>query len=113
MSHAYDKRHASAQAQVGVLGRMDVRMVNILLLGAVVAALVGYLVLNNGVSTKGYSLRSLQARISDLEEERQKLDLAVVSGQSMGTIDGRIQGLGFVPVARVEYVGGGSGVAMR
>ncbi|MEY4744920.1 MAG: hypothetical protein RL272_865 [Candidatus Parcubacteria bacterium] len=87
----------------------DMRVLNTLLLAGVVAFFAGYLVLNNQAASKGFALRTLEKRIAELEERRQKLDLEVVADQSMDSLDAKIQGLGFVPVAAVDYVSGGSG----
>ena len=88
----------------------DVRVLNSLLLAAIVAAFVGYLALNNQVAQKGFAVRTLEKRIAELEDRRQKLDLQVVAEQSMDAIDAKIQGLGLVPVGSVDYVTGSSGV---
>jgi len=114
--HTYvrNNRASSARSKASALEIFDVRLVNLLLLFAILVSLVSYLALNNGVSTKGFQIRSLERKISDLEDDRQKLDLAAVEGQSMGTIDGRIQSLGFVPVSKLDFVNTpGGAVAIR
>lgn len=92
----------------------DVRVLNSLLLAGIVSAFVCYLALNNQAAQKGFAVRTLEKRIAELEDRRQKLDLEVVAEQSMDAIDAKIQGLGLVPVAAVDYVTGSSGaVAVR
>ena len=115
--HPYDSRrnrHAAARPATGALQALDIRVVNILLIAATIVAFVSYLVLNNGVSTKGFRMRALEQKITALQEDRQRIALAAVAGQSMETIDGRIGGMGFVPVATMDFVSAGGGaVAMR
>lgn len=92
------------QSAAAALRLTDTRVINVLLVVGAVAAFVGYLVLNTQASTKGFTIRSLEKRISALEEDGQRLGIEAVARQTMESIDGRIQGLGFVPVAGVEYV---------
>lgn len=82
----------------------DARVINVLLIVGAVVAFVGYLVLNTQASTKGFTIRALEKRISALEEDGQRLGIEAVARQTMESIDGRVQGLGFVPVSGVEYV---------
>jgi cell division protein FtsL len=93
---------------------LDTRTINLLLIAATVVMFVSYLALNNQASTKGFMIRGLEQRISALETERQKLELAVVTAHSMDTIGGGIKELGLVPVAAIEYVNApGGAVAVR
>ncbi len=87
-----------------VLHLSDTRVVNVFLMIATLAAFVGYLALNNQNSAKNFIIRAMEKRIADLGQKRQQLDLQVVAGQSMDTLDGKIQGLGFVPVSGIDYV---------
>jgi hypothetical protein len=89
----------------GLAARLsETRVQNAMLIAATVAALLCYLGLSTQTSTKSFQIRAMDKKISDLEEARQKLDLQVVAGQSMDAVDGKIQGLGFVPVNGVDYV---------
>lgn len=92
------------QAAPAALRLTDMRVINVLVAVCAIAAFVGYLVLNTQASTKGFTIRALEKRISALEEEGQRLGIESIARQTMESIDGRIQGLGFVPVAGVEYV---------
>src|SRR5512135_2241382 len=64
----------------------DLRVLNALLIAGIAAFFVGYLVLNNQAASKGFAARTLEKRIADLEEQRQKLDLDVVAVQSMDSL---------------------------
>ena len=103
-----------ADRTAAILRLSDMRVLNVLLIVATVAAFIGYLALNNKTSSKSFMIRSLDRHISDLEQKRQQLDLQVVSGQSMDTLDGKIKGLGFVPVTGIDYVAAPGGyVALK
>lgn len=92
----------------------DIRVLNALIALGVLALFAGYLVLNNSATEKGFTIRSMEKRINELQNQRQKLDLSVVTDESMDSLDGKIQGLGLVPVTEVDYMNGGSGsVAVR
>ncbi len=88
----------------------DVRILNAMLGIGVMALFGGYLVLNNRATEKGFAIRTMEKRIVELQDERQKLDLSVVTDESMDSLDGKIQGLGLVPVTSVDYVNGSSGI---
>ncbi len=87
----------------------DLRVLNVLIAAGTAAFFIGYLVLNNQATSKGFEARSMEKRISALQDQRQKLDLEVVAGQSMDALTSKIQGLGLVPVTAVDYLNGGSG----
>ena len=93
-----------ADRAAATLQLSDPRVVNVVLIVAIIASFVGYLALNNQTSAKNFLIRSMDKHISELEQKRQQLDLQVVAGQSMDTLDGKIQGLGFVPVTGIDYV---------
>jgi hypothetical protein len=104
-----DFRAAHAAAAI-----RDVRVLNLLIAAATLAFFVGYLVLNTQTAAKGFTVRTIEKRLSDLEETRQRLDLEVVANQSMDAIGSSTQGLGMVPVTSVDYVNTGSGaVALK
>ncbi len=92
----------------------DIRVLNALIALGVIALFAGYLVLNNSATEKGFAIRSMERRINELQNQRQKLDLSVVTDESMDSLDGKIQGLGLVPVTDVDYLNSGTGaVAIR
>lgn len=96
------------------LARLSAKVINIAVIAVTVALFVTYLGLNNRTSTMGFRMREVERKISALETQRQKLDLAVVSANSMDTIGMGIKGLGLVPVTKIDYVSGAAGaVAVR
>lgn len=64
----------------------------------------GYLALINASSSKGYEIRSLEGRISELKEEQEKLELAVAQEQAVQAVEKKVQEMGMVPTPKVEYV---------
>jgi hypothetical protein len=109
MSVSYHGKHSSqrsAAAQAAVSGRTDVRIINALLLLGIVTMVIGYLVMINRSATKGFMIRSIEQKISSLEDERKKLDLQALASQSMASIEDQVSTLGFVAVSDVEYLSG-------
>ena len=86
-----------------------VRLANTLLLIGLAFMAMAYLVMINKSATKGFTIRSVEQRISSLEEERKNLDLDALASRSMGSIESQIGGLGLVPVTKVEFLSGAVG----
>lgn len=82
----------------------DVRLLNVLLMAAILSLLVGYLGLNNRAATNGFRIRTLERRLSELEDQGRRLELDQLSRQSMDSVKQQVEGLGFVPVGGVEYL---------
>ncbi len=70
----------------------------------VTAAGVGYLAEVSAATAKGYQIRGLEKQVSDLRAQTQKMELQVAEGQSVKSIESRVQGLGLVPTSQVEYL---------
>jgi hypothetical protein len=99
-------------ASVAVLHH--VRILNILVAAGVLALAVGYVFMNSVASTKGFTIKTFEQRIGELQEEQKKLGIEAISGQSMQQIESRIGALGFVPTTHVEYLDPNAGtMAMR
>jgi hypothetical protein len=80
----------------------------------VVGFFVGYLVQVNATSSKGFQIRTLQNRISELKETGDKMELKVAQEQSVASVEQKVQAMGMVPAQQVQYVAAPSdGVAMR
>lgn len=99
-------------SRVAVLS--DLLVVNVMLAAAVGALFIGYLALNNVAAARGFEIRATENRISDLEDQRSRLDLQVVELQAMDAIESQVGALGLVPVTRVDYMGiGPAAVAVK
>lgn|SRR5690606_25642627 len=92
----------------------DLRVLNVLLIAGALSLFAAYLGMNNRVAQKGFVIRNIEREILKLQDERQKLNLSVVSDQSMEALNSKVAGLGMVPVTAVEYVADPNGsVAVR
>ena len=89
-------------------------VINLLLMLAAVGLFVAYLWLNNQTAAHGFTIRGLEQQISDLRDDQRRMDMEVLSRRAMGSVEARVQGLGFVPVNELDYlIAGTSGVARR
>lgn len=76
-----------------------------LALGVLVAGFfVGYLVQVNATSSKGFQIRTLESRISDLKQQGDKMELKVAQEQSVQAVEDKVQQMGMVPATQVDYV---------
>ena len=60
--------------------------------------------MNNQATTKGFSIRTLESGIAELETEQRRLDIEAVSMQSTKRVEERIGQLGMVEVTAVDYI---------
>lgn len=103
-------RRAARKAGFGVSPRLGAAAFGAL----VVAFFVGYLVQVNATSSKGFQIRTLQSKISDLKEQGDKLELKVAQEQAVASVEQKVQAMGMVPAQQVDYVSAQQpGVAMR
>jgi len=73
-----------------------------------------YLWQTNSLATKGYQIKDLQDRVSDLRKTNKHLQLEMTELRSTERITKEIEALKMVSVARVEYIkSDGSAVAMN
>ena len=82
----------------------DLRSLNVLVLVATVAMFVGYLAMNNQAAANGFTIKSIEKKIADLEERKRQLDLDVLGRQSMSNVESQVKGLGYVPVENVDFL---------
>jgi len=107
--HRFNQRTAGAAWGGRFFWLGNVRALNIGVIVLVISLFVGYLALNNQSSTYGFRLGVIERRIADLQEQRKRLDLEILGRQTMGNIESQVRELGFVPVAKVEYLNGAAG----
>ncbi len=89
-------------------------VLNVALIALAAAMLAGYLAFSTQSSADGITVRSLEKRITDLEEQRRRLDLETLSKQSMDSVAGAARDLGFVPVSDLKFLSPtGGAVAVR
>ena len=112
MTHA--RRQPGNDIAAAALAGTELRVLNAAVMAFSVALALGYVML--AVSTNSQSVRAggVRSRIAALREQQQRLEIDVASGRSLDAIEGRVAGLGLVPVERIEYVAAqGGAVAVR
>ncbi|MFA5021506.1 MAG: hypothetical protein WC508_00280 [Patescibacteria group bacterium] len=65
---------------------------------------VTYLIQVNSLATKGYQIKELEKKISDLEQQKADLDLQTLSLQSVGALKDKVGSLGMVAVGKTDYL---------
>lgn len=71
---------------------------------------MGYVIVVNQTSAQGFELRDLENRIEQTQTENRKLEVRIAELQSLDSIQSRLEGQGFVPVARIDYLTPGAPV---
>jgi hypothetical protein len=82
----------------------NVVAVNVALMAVGIALFVGYLLMNNAASTKGFAIREVERTIAELEDERKRLDMETVTAQSLQKVEDGVASLGMVQVRDVDYL---------
>lgn len=63
-----------------------------------------YLVQVNTISTKGYDIKKLQQKLSDLKETNKRLELEVSSTKAIQNLETTVKSLNLVPSGAIKYV---------
>lgn len=75
------------------------------LFGLLVAVFgAGYLMQVNAASSKGYEIRALERRISELKEETERVELKVAQEQSVQAVEAKVREMGMVPTPKLDYL---------
>lgn len=90
-----------------------VHNVNTLLLLTIGFVGVLYLVQVNSLSTKGYTIKELEKKISETQKEQEVLQMRIVEAQSLGQLQQKIDTLGLIKSERVDYIKPAQIVAVR
>jgi len=86
----------------------------IFLFGLIITCSIFYLWQINGMATKGYQIKDLEDKVSELRQKNKKLELNITELRSTERITKGVETLKMVNVARVEYLKtDGSTVAMN
>lgn len=64
---------------------------------------VAYLVQVNGLATKGYEIKKLEQKLTELKEIDKRLELEMTSLQSIQSIESEVKVLNLVPSSGVNY----------
>ena len=84
--------------------KINLKTANIAVGGLIIVITVSYLVQINSLATKGYQIKELENKIAGLKQDKADLELEALSLQSMGTVKGKVQGLGMVMAGEPEYL---------
>lgn len=88
---------------IATLGRQVV-LLNVLVLGLSLALVLLYIVQVNRATTKGYMMRDLETRISELTLQNQKWEIQATEARSMAAISEKVPMLGLVKAETPTYV---------
>lgn len=85
----------------------------ILLMVVVTAACLGmYLYQVNRAASKGFTLRTLERQLDQLQTTVADLENTAAHMQSLASVEARVAGRGYVPVDRMEFVDVPAGYAI-
>lgn len=65
---------------------------------------LGYLIQVNSLATKGYQIKELEKKITDLNQENSDLQLDALSLQSMGAVKDKVNELKMVSANETDYL---------
>src|SRR3989344_5824814 len=92
---------------------INTKGLNIFLAALIVVLGVSYLIQTNALATKGYQIKELENKVSDLRQEKSDLELVALSLQSMGSIKNKVNSLEMVSAGEAGYLSGTPVVAVR
>jgi len=84
--------------------KISIKLVNIVIIGLVIFSSAAYLIQVNSLATKGYQIRELEIKISQLEKEGSALELEALNLQSIDNIKSKVSHLNMVDIDKVEYL---------
>jgi hypothetical protein len=97
-------RQQRKRSTARVAAGFDVTWVNVAFAALGIALFVGYLLMNNAASTKGFAIREAERAITALEDEQKRLDMDTVTAQSLRKVEEGVASLGMVQVRDVDYL---------
>lgn len=112
MLHQKFKRYPE---KIGVLNQqINRRTFLFFLIAAIALCFFIYLWQVNSMATKGYKIKDLEGRMSDLKDQNKKLELQVAELRSTARISEKLKELNLVEVAKIEYLtSSGTSVAIN
>ena len=82
----------------------SVTLLNLIVLGLLLVTGVGYLVQVNGAVAKGYAIREMETKISQLQAQGSELKLSALELESMQNVQAKVDQLGMVAVGDLDYL---------
>lgn len=98
------RKYASRKPERATVSRLAGKPAAALFAVLVAAFGTGYLVQVNAASSKGYEIRTLERRISELKEEADRVELKVAQEQSVQAVEAKVRGMGMVPTPKLDYL---------
>lgn len=87
--------------------------ITVTLAGLVLVLGLLYLSQSNKMATSGYDIAKLEKEQQQLKEDNERLQIEASRLQSIQQIDAGIKDAGMVPVQKINYLPGGTSVAMN
>ncbi len=84
--------------------KINIKVLNIIVVGLVAFSGVAYLIQMNSLATKGYKIRELETKIEGLNQESKNLELQVLELQSMDNIKNKVSQLNMVAIGKIDYL---------
>lgn len=88
--------------------KVNVSAINMVVFGMVILFAFMYIVQVNHTTTKGYHIRDLEVRISELERTNKKFELLAQEAGSMDRVSRSVKMLGMVKSDIPQFVTGGT-----
>ncbi|MCX6740529.1 MAG: hypothetical protein NTZ49_04860 [Candidatus Parcubacteria bacterium] len=67
----------------------------------------------NSLATKGYQIKELEEKVSDLKDNNKKLQVQITELRSVSRINEEVKRLNMQEVARIEYLSANGSVALN
>jgi cell division protein FtsL len=93
--------------------KVNVKILNILIIFALLFAGGLYLFQISSLATKGFKIKDLEKKIETLKEQKEKIELEIADLQSTNKVQERIKNLNMVLTTKVSYISGTSSVAVK
>ncbi|QQS60736.1 hypothetical protein IPN41_02055 [Candidatus Falkowbacteria bacterium] len=92
---------------------INLQKINIILIGALILAAVGYFFTINSLSTKGFVFKELKEKVASLNMDKQKMESQVTALASYQNLNPRIQTMQMVVSRDVSYISWDSFIVAR
>ncbi|MEK7618822.1 MAG: hypothetical protein AAB416_01105 [Patescibacteria group bacterium] len=101
-----NKLHRSAivQRQKASASKDRTVRINATLLLTVLVVSVWYVVHVNALATKGYTIKALERKITELKSDQERLQIENIEAGSLSSIQKRIEPLRLVAGNRIDYI---------
>jgi len=84
--------------------KINIKTINIVLAVLITVVGVSYLVQINSLATKGYQIRELEQKVTELKQASDDLELEALNLQSMGAVKNKVDELNMVLAGETDYL---------